>query len=65
MNKQVIALIGVLVVLAGGLATAVVSCLNAQQKMIERQSNTIDKLHKDYNERIIDLIIKGSNDNRF
>lgn len=65
MNKQIIALIGVLVALSGGLATAVISCFNAQQNMIEQQSKTISELHSDYNERIINLIIKGNNVNQF
>jgi len=70
MDKQVIALVAVLVTLSGGLGLSLVNCFNAQQKMLDNLNNAfieqtkqydkdITRLHKDYNDRIIDLIIKG------
>ena len=70
MNKQIIALITVLVTLTGGISVALVNCFNAQQNMLtnmneafidqsKRHDKDISKLHQDYNTKIIDLIIKG------
>ena len=70
MNKQVIALISVAVILAGGLGTALVNCFNSQQKMLDamntafieqskQHSKDMSELHTEYNAKIIDLIIKG------
>jgi len=71
MNKQIIALIGVLVALAGGLSTGLVNCFNNQQATINSMSDAfieqgknhneeLSKLHTDYNAKMIDLIIKGN-----
>lgn len=59
MNKQTIAIIGILVALLAAFGTTLAKCFDAQQAMIEDKDKTISKLHSDYNARIIDLIIKG------
>ena len=70
MNKQYIALTATLIALVGGLATVVVNCLNSQEESLslmnkayieqtKRHSEEVSELHSKYNDRIIDIIIKG------
>jgi len=71
MNKQIIALIGILVTLTGGVSVALVNCFNAQQEILtnlnqafidqsKEHGKSIAKLHDEYNAKIIDIIIKGN-----